>query len=339
MHNSNDTADAENRERDTPDDDQGRSDRVSELEAANADLRDRVSELESIVDEIAPGASPGTRTRNLSDDSSGARDSDRRSVLPSGGQAHKVMGKFEESNGGVGVYGHNTAGSGATYGIWGEVDSPTGYGLYTPNAALIEGDLQTNNAIDMDPDNDNSGTDLFMGDNSKLYYNPDFFGISIIGIANCDEFRLSAGTAGVVFENAGTYIKFEDGTEQRTAGPVAKGVISSSGSVVNSVGISGATYYSLPEPNYDVEFSTIDYDHDEYVAVVTPVNSPASVETGMAGSNPKNLVVSMYDDTGTAIQSKFHVAVYEATAGASTVSNLRDSTAQASTSSSGADGD
>jgi len=33
-------------------------------------------------------------------------------------------------------------GSGTTYGVWGEVDSSNGYGLYTPDDAKIDGDLQ-----------------------------------------------------------------------------------------------------------------------------------------------------------------------------------------------------
>jgi len=37
--------------------------------------------------------------------------------------------------------------SGTTYGIWGEVDSSDGYGLYTPNDAKIDGDLEVGGSV------------------------------------------------------------------------------------------------------------------------------------------------------------------------------------------------
>ena len=60
------------------------------------------------------------------------------SVLPDGGQSAKVVGQLADSDG-IGVLGHNTADSGETYGVVGEVDSPEGYGLYTPDDARVDG--------------------------------------------------------------------------------------------------------------------------------------------------------------------------------------------------------
>jgi hypothetical protein len=119
-------------------------DRMEELEEANAELRERVAELESIVADIAPGTGTTDRPRAEQVDDEGGTDSEAKPVLPSGGQPQKVVGKFENPNGGVGVYGHNTATSGTTYGVWGEVNSPDGYGIATPDAARIEGAIDTN---------------------------------------------------------------------------------------------------------------------------------------------------------------------------------------------------
>ncbi|PSQ49581.1 hypothetical protein BRD19_03605, partial [Halobacteriales archaeon SW_7_65_23] len=119
-------------------------DRMEELEEANAELRERVAELESIVADIAPGTGTTDRPRAEQVDDEGGTDSEAKPVLPSGGQPQKVVGKFENPNGGVGVYGHNTATSGTTYGVWGEVNSPDGYGIATPDAARIEGVIDTN---------------------------------------------------------------------------------------------------------------------------------------------------------------------------------------------------
>ena len=37
------------------------------------------------------------------------------------------------------VLGYNQTGSGTTYGVLGRVDSPSGYGLYTPDDAKVDG--------------------------------------------------------------------------------------------------------------------------------------------------------------------------------------------------------
>ena len=53
---------------------------------------------------------------------------------------YKVLGELPDA-GGIGVLGRNTAGSGATYGVKGAVDSPDGYGVYTPDDAKVDGTL------------------------------------------------------------------------------------------------------------------------------------------------------------------------------------------------------
>lgn len=56
---------------------------------------------------------------------------------------YKVLGDLSDPDDGIGVLGRNTATSGITRGIEGRVDSPNGYGLYTPDDAGIEGTVVT----------------------------------------------------------------------------------------------------------------------------------------------------------------------------------------------------
>lgn len=55
---------------------------------------------------------------------------------------YKVLGDLSDPDG-IGVLGRNTATSGTTKGVEGRVDSPDGYGLYTPDDAGMEGMLDT----------------------------------------------------------------------------------------------------------------------------------------------------------------------------------------------------
>lgn len=56
---------------------------------------------------------------------------------------YKVLGDLSDPDGGIGVLGRNTAASGTTRGVEGRVDSPSGYGLYTPDDANVEGLMAT----------------------------------------------------------------------------------------------------------------------------------------------------------------------------------------------------
>ncbi len=51
-----------------------------------------------------------------------------------------VSGRATTSTG-RGAYGYATASTGATYGVYGEVDSPTGWGLYTPDRLYVGGNV------------------------------------------------------------------------------------------------------------------------------------------------------------------------------------------------------
>ena len=58
-------------------------------------------------------------------------------ILSHGGGAAKVIGEVDDADG-VGVLG-NATGTGDTVGVKGEVDSPNGYGLYTPDDFRVDG--------------------------------------------------------------------------------------------------------------------------------------------------------------------------------------------------------
>ena len=76
-----------------------------------------------------------------------------------GGQSAKVVGELDDDEGGIGVLGKNTAGSGTTYGVTGEVDSPDGYGLYTPDDARVDGVLTSNDdwVVEVEDSEDDAG--------------------------------------------------------------------------------------------------------------------------------------------------------------------------------------
>ena len=60
-------------------------------------------------------------------------------LVTNGGKNAKIIGKIAEDDG-IGVWGEAT-GEGETYGVMGEVDSPNGYGLYTPDDTRLDGSL------------------------------------------------------------------------------------------------------------------------------------------------------------------------------------------------------
>jgi hypothetical protein len=287
-------------------------DRLDDVESLVEKQREIIEEQSERIDQLTAEAYTNEDTKHI-----GTEPDSSPQLLPSGGQAHKVKGKFSNSNGGVGVYGHNTASSGTTYGVWGEVDSSGGYGIYTPNDTKVDGNFETNGDIDMDEDGDNGFTDIYMGSSGRWFYNPDFSGMAIVGPADADEFGIA--TDGMKMYTTGGYLSFADDSEQRTAGPVAKGVIDRGGNLVNGYGVESVSKSTSP-PAYYITFSTIDYDNDEYVSMITPLE-PAIIETGSAGTDPSKLAVQFDDDTGSAISRKFHFVVYEATNTASTQSN------------------
>jgi len=114
--------------------DEPASDQVERLAAENRTLRRRVDRLEAALAEIQAsfdvGAGPGRRDERDDDGDS------EQPLVTSGGNPRKVVGQLDDA-GGIGVYGHATAGTGTTYGVRGEVDSGDGYGLYTPNDANV----------------------------------------------------------------------------------------------------------------------------------------------------------------------------------------------------------
>jgi len=105
-------------------------DRVDDLEATLADMRDELAELKS--------ARNGNEVNEPSE-ASEATDATRE-LMTQGGSPTKVIGRLSD-DGGIGVLGEAT-GSGETVGVKGMVGSTSGYGLHTPDDAEIEGVLE-----------------------------------------------------------------------------------------------------------------------------------------------------------------------------------------------------
>lgn len=116
---------------------------LDSLQADNQALRERLAELEARVDEThGVSDSTGPDGEDIGAGTTDDADGETPIILPSGGQSYKVRGKITEASGGIGVFGFNDAGSGTTYGVWGEVDSSNGYGLYTPDDAKVDQNLE-----------------------------------------------------------------------------------------------------------------------------------------------------------------------------------------------------
>lgn len=95
-------------------------------------LRERVAVAEALLDELVPRAS---------DRPPAARHTGEGRIQSDGGSsACKFVGETSDETR-TGVLGCNTAATGTTYGVRGEVDSPGGYGLATTTRLGIEGAL------------------------------------------------------------------------------------------------------------------------------------------------------------------------------------------------------
>lgn len=288
--------------------------RLEAVEAENQALRERIDALEAGLTnqtgetaEEADDQYPGNHT---SSDEGATAPSSR--VVPSEGQAYKVVGELDDE-GGVGVFGHNTAESGSSVGVWGEVDAPTGYGLYTPNGARIDSDLEVGEKAIIDDDlvvnaNDSDGISniLFQGlstSNPRLFLNPDFNEESYLGLSNSDV--LWIGTDRVEI-NSG-YLTFPDGTPQRTAGPIAKGYISYDGSIDNGVNISHSEWND-EDGWYEVILEDETYWPGNFALSVTPdgAGTIPAVRTGVLTS-PNRITVRFEGD----IQKGFSIVVHD----------------------------
>jgi hypothetical protein len=206
-----------------------REDSVAALVSENRALRQRVDALEKAVAVIAPDfdrSASHAQDRTQSESDSDTGDS-RRKLLPSGGHTVKVLGELDADDG-VGVFGNATSNSGTTYGVWGEVNSSAGYGLYTPNDANV-------GALEVD----------------------------------------------------------EDGTVQRTAGPVAKGWVEANGTLAHGTNVSQVDWVSKHDW-YEIELAEDVYRYDEFVTTFNTI-SDVGFESGAGGASGDALLAKPSD--------------------------------------------
>jgi len=116
-----------------------------EQEMTVADIRGRMDELaaqhralqETLAEITGRTDGPGVET-------AGRHETEEGTLLFDGSnETYKILGQLDEPSEGIGVLGCNIASSGTTYGVKGEVDSTDGYGLATPDDALLKGTLDT----------------------------------------------------------------------------------------------------------------------------------------------------------------------------------------------------
>lgn len=109
------------------------------IETETETLRERLAAYEELVSQITPlSRAPGF------EGTPGREETEDGTILADGSnETYKVLGQLDESSNGIGVLGCNTASSGTTYGVKGEVASPDGYGLATTDGAKIQGTVET----------------------------------------------------------------------------------------------------------------------------------------------------------------------------------------------------
>jgi hypothetical protein len=97
-------------------------------------------------------------------------------------------------------------------------------------------------------------------------------------------------------------LTFQDGTPQRTAGPVAKGSINADGSILNTVNVAGVVWDSA-NGWYRIEIEGENYHFRDYATSITPINDPVAVRST---STSGELVVEFAGN----VQTRFHFVVH-----------------------------
>ena len=97
-------------------------------------------------------------------------------------------------------------------------------------------------------------------------------------------------------------LSFADATLQKTAGPIAKGVINADGSIENAVNVASASW-DEGGGWYRIEISGESYFFNRYVAQITPMTGPEPVRTS---SQNGDLIVEFADSQ----QHSFQLVVY-----------------------------
>lgn len=285
---------------------------IEQLVEQNRKLQERVEKLESKLGEITSGLDSDAGDQSGRADEAG----ETPTVLPSGGQTYKIIGETN-ADGGIGVLGHNTADSGTTYGVWGEVDSISGYGLYTPDDAKAQGDVEAGGLLRANADaSSNLSYVRFRNDTGltgpRLFHSndPDYIAVRGAGYFDADmDIEVN-----------------RDGSKQRTAGPIAKASINADGTIGNSVNVTDVTRTGPNNNGYAIDIDSVDYSREEYATVVTS-NEAYLTETGAIGTSPSSLVVYLEDGSGNSVEGDFQFVTYELPSGQVTTDNVDTSDA------------
>jgi hypothetical protein len=106
----------------------------------------------------------------------------------------------------------------------------------------------------------------------------------------------------------GTELSFDDGTPQRTAGPIAKGSIDADGSIENAVNVSSATWESNDQ-RYRIRIAGETYFFNEYVTSIVPVE--VEPLTFRITSNAGDMIVEFRNADGELTQSRFQFVTHK----------------------------
>jgi cell division septum initiation protein DivIVA len=302
------------------------------LRAENEELRERVEALEKKIQHT----DERSNTTQAGSDTLG----DVPVLLTSGGQNTKVIGEISDTNG-IGVLG-NATGDGAAEGVRGVTQSSdTGAAAVNAEARASSGETygvrartQSDNAkaAAVDARAPNARSNAVRADTTGGYGNALFATVdSENGLALRAEQQSSAsnaraidastmssdapavraaGAGGGAFKALGTVI-INDDTEQKTAGPIAKGFISADTSTVNAVNVASVTRTGTDNKGYRIDIDNIDYVDDEYAAMVTTKDSRFAMIGQIGASPPRDLVVNIYDSNSNQVDGAFQFVIYD----------------------------
>jgi hypothetical protein len=197
-----------------------------------------------------------------------------------GTQAGSGWGVFGTVPSGIAVYGQATGTTGVNYGVYGQTSSPSGFAGYFDGAVQAVGNLSVSGATTM-------------------------AGLSVSGtttMAGAVQASSSVNVGGNITH------QYTSGGAQQRCTPIAYGTVTAAG--VISTGSSNFTVsWDATNSWYLIAITGESYFLTSYTTVVTPAGS--SIMIPMTNSVSGQLIVELYNLSGTRVQGNFAFAVFK----------------------------
>jgi hypothetical protein len=314
---------------------------IEDLAAENRALREQVTDLAAALAEVredllAVKRQNGTGTDGIQTTGVPEVDAETPVLVTSGGQPTKVIGRLSDTDGigvlgeatgsggasrgvlgqtasadpgATGVRGEATAASGATYGVHGTTNGDAPVAAAGVFADAINTDAtalraRANGGLGNGVDAQASAEGYFgiYGQHTAPSGN-NAYGVVAQTASPDAPALLALGSGGGAIDTNGN-VTVNDSTEQKTAGPIAKGHINFDGTVENAVNVDSATYDSTNE-RYQITLSE-SYHYQDYATLVTVSGGGFAHEGSVSG----DLLVYLVNDDGNTFQASFQFVTF-----------------------------